>query len=83
MDADARRLRRRPRRTSSVFELLGGKLVSMLAQSNEVREVIKKKYAKRITLASGRRMSGDLAMLTTSSALGRSSMYNRRHVSVH
>jgi hypothetical protein len=57
--------------------LLCGKLVAMLAASNEVREMFKSKYAGRQSMISGRQHSGQLAMLVTSSALGRSSIYNR------
>ncbi|MBX3412414.1 MAG: DUF4338 domain-containing protein [Pirellulales bacterium] len=58
-------------------QLLCGKLVAMLAASNEVRVAFKKKYAGKETLISGKKMDGDIALLTTTSALGRSSVYNR------
>lgn len=57
--------------------LLGGKLVALLAASNEVQEVFRKKYKNHCTTISGRRQDGRLAMITTTSALGRSSIYNR------
>lgn len=57
--------------------LLGGKLVAMLAASNEVRQAFARKYTDRITWIRGRSQDGHLAMLTTTSALGRSSIYNR------
>ena len=57
--------------------LLCGKLVALLAASDEVQEAFARKYRNRETWISGERQSGVLAMLTTTSALGRSSIYNR------
>jgi len=57
--------------------LLGGKLVALLAASVEVREAFAARYAGRRTVISGAEQDGQLALITTSSALGRSSMYNR------
>jgi hypothetical protein len=57
--------------------LLGGKLVAMLGTSAEVRQAFRRKYADRTSRITGRQQSGDLALLTTTSALGRSSLYNR------
>lgn len=57
--------------------LLGGKLVALLATSNEVREAFARKYGGRTSLISHDGFSGDLALITTASALGRSSIYNR------
>jgi hypothetical protein len=57
--------------------LLGGKLVAMLAISNEVREAFRRKYAQHETVIGKREFSGELALITTTSALGRSSLYNR------
>lgn len=57
--------------------LLCGKLVAMLAASNEVREAFKRKYEARHSIIRGRRLLEGLAMITTTSALGRSSLYNR------
>jgi len=58
-------------------DLLCGKLVALLATSNEVREAFRAKYAGRPGSISGRPFTGELAALTTASALGRSSIYNR------
>lgn len=58
-------------------DLLGGKLVALLMTSNEVRSAFRRKYTGREGLISEETFSGDLAMLTTASALGRSSVYNR------
>jgi hypothetical protein len=57
--------------------LLGGKLVASLMASVELREAFAKKYAGRQTVISGTEQDGQLALITTTSALGRSSLYNR------
>lgn len=57
--------------------LLCGKLVALLAASDEVQQAFTRKYRNRETWITGERQSGVLAMLTTTSALGRSSVYNR------
>ena len=57
--------------------LLCGKLVAMLAVSNTVIEAFQKKYGGGRSIIGGRVHDGHLAMLTTTSALGRSSVYNR------
>ena len=58
-------------------DLLGGKLVALLATSSEVRDAFAARYGHRTTLIAGRDPDAQLAMITTSSALGRSSVYNR------
>lgn len=58
-------------------QLLGGKLVAMLATSADLREAFAARYAGRTAIVSGRRHDGTLAMVTTAGALGRSSVYNR------
>jgi len=57
--------------------LLGGKLVAMAAVSNEVREAYRRKYQGRVTEMEGRILPAHLVALTTTSAFGRSSIYNR------
>jgi hypothetical protein len=57
--------------------LLCGKLVALLAASNEVQRAFTERYAGSISRISCRTFDGTLALLTTTSALGRSSMYNR------
>jgi hypothetical protein len=57
--------------------LLCGKLMAMLVASNEVREAFEKKYGERRSLILGRTGQVRLAMVTTTSALGRSSVYSR------
>lgn len=57
--------------------LLCGKLIAMLALSNEVRELFSKKYRNSVSLISQKKRKPILALITTTSAFGRSSMYNR------
>lgn len=57
--------------------LLGGKLVALSTLSNEVRDHFRKKYEESRPLISGKRKPAHLAMITTTSALGKSSIYNR------
>jgi hypothetical protein len=61
-------------------QLLGGKLVALLATSDEVRSAFRRKYGHRQTLIADRDPDAHLVLVTTTSALGRSSIYNRlRH----
>ena len=57
--------------------LRAGKLVALLATSTEVRDAFAARYGHRNTLISERDPDAQLAMVTTTSALGRSSIYNR------
>ena len=57
--------------------LLGGKLVALLATSNEVREHFVAKYEGRPSGILGLIRQPHLVLLTTTSAMGRSSMLNR------
>ena len=57
--------------------LLCGKLVAMLAASDEVREAFHRKYAGNSSVIRKRTLPSQLVCLTTVSALGRSSVYNR------
>lgn len=57
--------------------LLCGKLIAMLTLSNEVRNAFRKKYSNRPSLIKNVNHPAFLAVLTTTSALGRSSIYNR------
>lgn len=57
--------------------LLCGKLVGLLVTSEDVQRLFARKYRNREALISGKLQSGTLAMMTTTSALGRSSVYNR------
>lgn len=60
--------------------LLCGKLVAMLALSNEVRRHFRAKYKGSVTLIRKQEHSTGLVLLTTTSALGRSSTYNRLRI---
>jgi hypothetical protein len=57
--------------------LLGGKLVAMLCASDEVRRAFQRKYGEGESLITGATADGRLALIATTSALGRSSIYNR------
>lgn len=58
-------------------ELLGGKLVAMAATSHEVAAQIEAKYKGRETIISEARKDPRPVLITTTSALGRSSLYSR------
>lgn len=58
-------------------DLLAGKLVALMATSDEVRRAFEQRYGHRQTLITQRDPNAQLALVTTSSALGRSSIYNR------
>lgn len=57
--------------------LLCGKLVAMLAASDTVRRAFKRKYGGTRSVIRRKVHDGRLALITTASALGRSSVYNR------
>jgi hypothetical protein len=56
--------------------LLGGKLISYLLASNEVRNIYQMKYKNQITLTN-KRKANDLIGIFTTSLYGASSQYNR------
>ena len=56
--------------------LLGGKLMSYILASNEVRKIFREKYQNRVTSIS-QRTASDLVCLFTTSLYGKSSQYNR------
>lgn len=58
-------------------ELLGAKLVALVATSDFVRGVFKKRYTDTRSIIRGRDFDGRLALITATSALGRSSVLNR------
>lgn len=60
--------------------VLGGKLVALLATSREVVRHFRDKYGNRIGIISKRNKDARLCLITTTSALGRSSIYNRLSV---
>lgn len=58
-------------------DLLGGKLVASLIASKEVGKKFQERYGGTEGLISGKQKQARLALVTVTSALGRSSMYNR------
>jgi len=58
-------------------KLLGGKLVAMATVCNEVRRAFVRRYAGRTSVISGKTRPARLVLITTASALGRSSLFNR------
>jgi hypothetical protein len=58
-------------------ELLGGKMVTLSITSNEVREAYTKKYRGKKTLLKDRELPSRLLFVTTTSAYGKSSVYER------
>ena len=57
--------------------LLGGKLVACLIRSREVVQAFSRRYHNSVGVISGESKRASLVAVTTSSALGRSSLYNR------
>jgi Domain of unknown function (DUF4338) len=57
--------------------LLGGKLVACLVSTKEVKDVFSMRYGGTRGVISKKRKHASLVLVTTSSALGRSSVYNR------
>lgn len=58
-------------------QLIGGKLVAALMGSKEVKEAYERKYLGLEAVISKKENRARLVLLTTTSALGRSSIYNR------
>ncbi len=58
-------------------ELIGGKLVAMAAISDSTLDVITKKYKGNVTVIRKQLKSARPVLITTTSSLGRSSIYNR------
>ncbi|MCS7031567.1 MAG: DUF4338 domain-containing protein [Gloeomargarita sp. SKYG116] len=58
-------------------DLLAGKLIALIAASNEIRQTYARKYAGHYTEIEQRLLPAHLVALTTTSAFGRSSLYNR------
>lgn len=57
--------------------LLCGKLIALAACSNEVRRIVEKKYRGMRTVIRNEKKDPRLVLLTTGSALGKSSLYDR------
>ena len=60
--------------------LLGGKLVALLLASDTVRKAFERKYSGVISRIREKTHDGSLALVTTTSALGKSSVYNRLRI---
>ena len=60
--------------------ILCGKLVACLVQTAEIQELFAGKYATTCGIISKKRKHPSLALVTTTSAFGRSSLYNRLKV---
>jgi len=58
-------------------ELLGGKMIAMSLTSNEIREAYANKYENKITLLNKETLPPRLLFITTTSAYGKSSVYER------
>lgn len=57
--------------------LLGGKLVASLIRSSEVEDYFSKKYRDAVGVISNERKKPRLVVVTTTSSMGKSSIYNR------
>lgn len=57
--------------------LLGGKLVASLVRTKEVRDAFTKRYSKTRGIISGERKKASLLLVTVTSSLGKSSVYDR------
>ena len=58
-------------------QLLGAKLIAMLASSDFIRDVFRTRYGNVKSVILGRKAEARLALVTVTSALGTSSIYNR------
>ena len=58
-------------------QILCGKLVAALLRTTDLRDAFASRYANRVAVISRRQSRSRLVLITTSSALGRSSVYNR------
>ena len=58
-------------------DLLGGKMVALALTSNEIRQAYERKYKNSVTLLRKRKIKANLLFITTTSAFGKSSMYDR------
>lgn len=57
--------------------LLGGKMVALALTANEIKESYNRKYKNYITILKNRKLKPELLFITTTSAFGKSSLYNR------
>jgi hypothetical protein len=61
-------------------QIIGGKLIAGLIGSNDVSEAYDRKYFGKATVMGNKKNKRHLILVTTSSALGRSSLYNRLRI---
>jgi hypothetical protein len=61
-------------------QLLFGKFIALLCGSDEIRQACYRKYHGTRSLIRGTLFDGRIALITTMSALGRSSLYNRLNI---
>ncbi len=61
-------------------QILGGKLICVLTTSSEVRDAYRDKYGRSKSVIMNRVHDNDLLLLTTTSALGKSSLYDRLRI---
>jgi len=64
-------------------QLLGGKLAAGVLASKEVQQAYWRKYGAATTVINGSKLSQPLTAVTTASAFGRSSIYNRLKYNDH
>ncbi|CAB3287244.1 conserved protein of unknown function [Methanocaldococcus lauensis] len=57
--------------------LLGGKLVAMSLASKDIREIYENKYKDRVTFIRNRKLPARLLFITTTSAYGKGTIYER------
>lgn len=58
-------------------EILGGKMVALALTSNEITDAYRRKYKNYVSIIKGRKLKPELLFITTTSAFGKSSLYNR------
>jgi hypothetical protein len=58
-------------------ELIGGKMVALALTSNEIREKYRQKYKGYVSVLRKKKIRPELLFITTTSAFGKSSMYDR------
>ena len=58
-------------------DLIGGKMTALAMTSDEVRDMYRRKYKGRITVMERRVLDPEMLFITTTSAFGASSMYDR------
>ena len=57
--------------------LLGAKLIACLLRTSDVKDLFARRYGRTKGIISNKRKKAQLCLITTTSALGRSSIYNR------